>query len=421
MLVIFECANNHGGSVDLGKRIIDKFSEVAKQFPQFRYAFKWQYRDLPSFIHPTADPNHKYVKRFRETNLSEKDRITLKEHAEKAGFLTACTPFDEKSVRDVVRHGYNIMKVGSPSFSDWGLWYEIKKFWHGPIIASCGGATEEDIDRVVEQNRGRDLTLMHCVSEYPTKRENLQLGQIKWIKDRYHHVKVGFSSHYLWSGVHAVLLGLDAYERHVGLDPLPNKYSLTPEDMSDELEILEENIIKFGESRTRVCGPRPTQFMRRNIDGMMWWKPEDDVVEEIMALIKKSGVVVPKGSVMCLSHHYGLEKFKHFGAAVIECFNMEDYAKKILVMLPGQYHEEHKHLLKHETFHVLYGDLFITAGGKSASMIPGDTWAVPPGTLHKFTTDKGCVFEEISTHQHPNDSVYTVALSTDRKTKVREF
>ena len=150
----------------------------------------------------------------------------------------------------------------------------------------------------------------------------------------------------------------------------------------------------------------------------MWWKPEDNVLDDIRAIIKKSLIVIPKGAKTFLSHHYGMGKFRQYGAVVIDCFNMEDYAKKILVMLPGQYHEEHKHLLKHETFHVLYGDLFITAGNKSGAMIPGDTWAVPPGELHKFTTDKGCVFEEISTHQHPNDSVYYVALSPDRKTEI---
>ena len=39
-------------------------------------------------------------------------------------------------------------------------------------------------------------------------------------------------------------------------------------------------------------------------------------------------------------------------------------------------------------------------------LVPGDTLTVMPGIWHRFWTDHGCVFEEISTTAHPNDSVY---------------
>ena len=272
MKIIFESANNAGGSVGIGKQMIDEFRKVADQFPQFTYIWKGQYRDLPTFIHPSADPKHKYVKRFRETNLSESDRIALKEHAERAGFLTACTPFDEKSVRDVVAHGYNILKVGSPSFSDWGLWYEINKFWHGPIIASCGGATEAEIDRVVEQNKGNDLTLMHCVSEYPTKIENLQLNQIEWLRGKYPNHKIGFSSHQ-GNDEWVITSDIDALEFHVCLEPKPNEYSLVPDEAIVVLQNLNECLEADGKKGERVPGVRPTQFMRKNFCGKMFWKP----------------------------------------------------------------------------------------------------------------------------------------------------
>ena len=37
---------------------------------------------------------------------------------------------------------------------------------------------------------------------------------------------------------------------------------------------------------------------------------------------------------------------------------------------------------------------------------PGDTLTVLPGVWHRFWTETGCVFEEISTTAHPNDCVY---------------
>lgn len=281
MLIVLEMANNHMGDVELGKRIIREHHEVTKKFPQFQYAVKFQYRDLDTFIHPSADPEHKYVKRFRETNLSDADRLALKEYAASRGFLTACTPFDEKSVEDVVRHGYDILKVGSPSFTDWPLWERILALWEGPIIASCGGATEEEIDKVVHISRyigvdtfyphKRDLTLMHCVSEYPTKLENAQLAQYHWLADRY-KIPVGLSSH-TERGFMAAQIPMVAYERHVCVIPEPNNYSVTPLYLEAELEILDRTIKAYGTSARRVSGPKPTQFMRQEIDGRMWWKP----------------------------------------------------------------------------------------------------------------------------------------------------
>jgi len=144
-------------------------------------------------------------------------------------------------------------------------------------------------------------------------------------------------------------------------------------------------------------------------------------VQEVMGLIRKSHAVIPKGSKLVLSHHYGLGSYRHFGAAVFECFLMDEYAKKILVMLPGQMHQAHHHKRKHETFHVLWGDLFLTVGDKSYYMEPTDLVVVSPGMKHSFSTDKGCVFEEISTAADPSDSVYEIELSENRKTFVREF
>ena len=198
MRILYDVANNHMGDVNLGKRIIKEVHEVTSRFPQFGHVMKFQYRDLPTFMHPSCNPEDKYVKRFRETNLSKQDRYALKEYAASLDFETACTPFDEQSVLDVVHDGYDILKVGSPSFTDWPLWDEILKLWNGPIIASCGGATTEEIDRVVGMCKYMDLTLMHCVSEYPTKEENLQLCQIDWLKSRYPKIPIGYSSHLTW-------------------------------------------------------------------------------------------------------------------------------------------------------------------------------------------------------------------------------
>ena len=131
----------------------------------------------------------------------------------------------------------------------------------------------------------------------------------------------------------------------------------------------------------------------------------ETVIDEVRSLVRKSGVVIPKGSKLWLSHHYGFEKFRLFGAAIYECWNRA-YCKKILVLLPGQYHPKHRHLKKEETFHVLWGDLGLAVGEEFRMLEPGDFVNIDLGVYHSFSTSGGCVFEEVSTKHREGDSFY---------------
>ena len=73
-LFIFEMANNHSGDVEHGLEIIRKIKETTKDF-NFKFGFKFQYRDLDTFIHPEYKDRDdiKYIKRFSETRISDDD------------------------------------------------------------------------------------------------------------------------------------------------------------------------------------------------------------------------------------------------------------------------------------------------------------------------------------------------------------
>ena len=165
ILIIFEMANNHMGDVEHGKLMVDKFSEVAELFKhKFNFAWKFQFRHLETFIHKDyADRDDlKYVKRFKETNLTKDEFLTLKDYAQEKGFLTMSTAFDEPSVDQVKEMGFDIAKVASCSFTDWMLLNKIKEL-DIPVILSTAGASLKNIDNVVSfmQNRKKEFCLMH--------------------------------------------------------------------------------------------------------------------------------------------------------------------------------------------------------------------------------------------------------------------
>ena len=260
--------------------------------------------------------------------------------------------------------------------------------------------------------------------------------------------------------------GARLFERHVGLNTdkyTLNAYSSTPEQLNKwiagfhharamlgaserapapvrELATLRElkrgiylrNAVKKGDEikRTDVFFAMPTQ------DGQMisdQWRPglvapddlavnaalahaddkqgvsDDQLVYQIMlqvrAMLNKARIHINEDAEIEISHHYGLRRFREFGAVIITCIN-RSYAKKLVIQLPRQKHPYHFHKKKEETFQLLDGDIEIFKDGEPTTLAPGDTFLVEPGQWHKFHTLDGAIFEEVSTTHYNNDSFY---------------
>lgn len=490
-LFTFEMANNHQGDVEHGKRIIREIKKVIEPYEQdFYFAMKFQYRDLDTFIHPDYKERMdiKNVKRFQDTKLSQEQFMELKKEVEAQGMLTMCTAFDEASVNRIQEQGYQIIKIASCSFTDWPLLEEIAKT-KMPVIASAAGSSLEDIDKVVSFFRHRQipLALMHCIAEYPTPDEHLEMNQITLYKNHYPYLPIGFSTHEAPDDMEpvkiAVAKGAQIFEKHVGVPTAEitlNGYSATPEQVGMWLEaakkaykmcgVSEQRYIPLEKEKSDLQALQRGVFARRDLkpgeklgrddiffafpsspgqllanhmskylsvtlkekelkknEAVFWKNIEvtDDteriqgIVASIMTLLKKSNVVVPVNSTCQISHHYGLDKFEQTGVTMIDCINRE-YCKKILIVLPGQQNPLHFHKKKEETFTVLYGSLDVVNDGQMRRVSQGESMVIERGSNHSFSSETGCVFEEISTTHYVDDSYYETKESfvNPRKTTV---
>ena len=489
-LFTFEMANNHQGSVEHGKAIIKAMAKVIEPYREmFDFAIKFQYRDLDTFIRPdyANRTDVKHVKRFKDTRLSQEQFLELKKEVENNNILTMCTPFDEVSAKRVGEQGYDIIKVASCSIGDWPLLEAIAATGL-PVIASTAGATLEIIDSVVEffGHRQIKLALMHCVAEYPTPNDHLEMNQISLLKSRYPKNIVGFSTHENPDDMGpikiAVAKGARIFERHVGVvtDTISlNKYSSTPQEieawLANAKEVFEmcgvigeryvssekekkdlqslqrgvfakENLLK-GEvlDRNKIYYAFPCEdgqllagdvskyahiVLDKDIDKdkpvylsevtiTSYRKRVQEIVRNVMSLLKKGNILIPVNSSCEISHHYGIDQFEKIGVTIIDCINRE-YCKKLLIVLPGQDHPMHMHKKKEETFTVLYGTLHVVCDGKELDVNAGESMTVERGMKHKFSSVEGCVFEEVSTTHYKSDSYYDVAdeFVDPRKTKV---
>lgn len=490
-LFIFEMANNHQGSVEHGRRIIKEIRKVCDEFAEFDFAFKFQYRDLDTFIHPDykGRTDIKNVKRFQDTKLLTSQFEELLEEVRTNHFLAICTPFDEISVDIIAKQKYDYIKIASCSFNDWPLLEKIaeKKI---PVIASGAGSDINTVCNVVRffNNRSIDFSLMHCIAEYPTANANLQMNQIDYYKTEFPDIRIGFSTHEDPNNMLPIRIavgkGAEIFEKHVGVptdEIVLNGYSANPEQVHKwllaaretyeicgvagarynptekekmDLAALKRGVfVKNSLSKDQIlhnddiylafpCQQgqlvasdlskyNKIQILSDTLEANMPIMRKDvmmhDVSDSVLEIIKKlteilmeSKVVVPVGSSCEISHHYGIERFFDTGVAMIDCVNRE-YCKKILVLLPGQKHPEHYHIQKEETFVILHGELSITLNGNSKTMHKGDIVIIERRDAHSFSTETGCIFEEISSTHYLNDSYYKEELEfvNPRKTKVK--
>jgi sialic acid synthase SpsE/quercetin dioxygenase-like cupin family protein len=209
----------------------------------FNFAFKLQYRELDTFIHPDFQDRMdvKYIKRFSETRLKRDQMRRLVDAIKQNGFTAMCTPFDETSVDYIVDDGFDVLKIASCSFTDWPLLEKIASTTL-PVIGSTAGIELQNIDNVVGfmQHRRKDFALLHCVAEYPTPHNHLQLNQIDFLRARYPNVRIGYSTHENPNETMAVAVaigkGCTIFEKHVGVPTEKyalNNYSATPAQVRD--------------------------------------------------------------------------------------------------------------------------------------------------------------------------------------------
>jgi sialic acid synthase SpsE/mannose-6-phosphate isomerase-like protein (cupin superfamily) len=259
-LFIFEMANNHMGSLEHGLRIVDAMHEVSRDFP-FQCAVKLQYRDIDTFIHPDYQQRRdlKFVKRFSETRLEWDQYRRIKDAIDEKGFFAICTPWDEISVDRIEEHGHDFIKIPSCYLTDWPLLERIAAS-SLPLIGSVAGVSLQEIDQVVSffRHRDRPLSLMHCVGEYPTRDENLQLNQIALLKNRYPDIEIGYSTHERPDNYDAVKVavgfGATMFEKHVGVptDSISlNAYSSNPEQVRSWLKSAENALAMCGVQNER--------------------------------------------------------------------------------------------------------------------------------------------------------------------------
>jgi N-acetylneuraminate synthase len=95
-----------------------------------------------------------------------------------------------------------------------------------PLIISTGASSVEEISSAVRfcaEKGAKDMTLMHCVLNYPTLHENANLSRISILKSHFPGLNIGYSDHTVPEDSYSIqliswLLGATILEKHFTLD-----------------------------------------------------------------------------------------------------------------------------------------------------------------------------------------------------------
>ena len=463
-------ANNHGGMIDHGKRIVDDFAQLRVEYG-LNAAIKLQFRQLDTFIHKDfINSDLKYVKRFKDTRLSKSEFKELVDYISYKGFKTCSTAFDNESVSWFNDLDISVIKVASCSVDDWPLLKEVSDI-NKKIIISTAGASMSTLHKVYDlfKSKERDFAFMHCVGDYPTPYEKSNLNRVTILKQEFPDIEIGYSTHESpdaqTTSVYALAMGCTILEKHIGTPGESirlNDYSMDSHQFEGLLgEIKHFKSSCFGFSDTEKSSLRalkrgmyfsrellkgeviskddlyfciPTQepvddyhFDASNIYDVVGRKVKDTVLsdgpvtksclgpsqdDELLKAIKfKVSSMLEDAKIY--HENQTLELSCHYGLSEFYktgCAIINkinrEYCKKLIIVLPNQNHPTHRHIQKEECFELLYGDCTVKLNSKDVTLQEGKPLLVPRGVNHSFKSERGCILEEVSTTHLKGDSIY---------------
>lgn len=219
--IIAEIGPNHNGSLSLAKKMINKISKTGADAVKFQLAEPEKVYSKEAFkanYQKKNDNSKTILEMSKKFQLSKKDHFELSKYCKKKGITYLCSAFDLESLQYLVNKlKIPIIKIPSGEI----LTTDILKFaskFKGQIILSTGMSSLNDIKKSLSLLKKSNVTLLHCVSLYPTKLDKVNLNNIHLLKRKF-KLKVGFSDHTKGelASLIAASMGITMLEKHVTL------------------------------------------------------------------------------------------------------------------------------------------------------------------------------------------------------------
>jgi len=300
--IIAEAGCNHDGKLEQGFRLIE---EAAKNGAD---AIKFQTFKAGKLVTKNAEQwwlteeqrqGKKQIDLYKTQDTFGFDEYkALSDHCNRFGITFLSTPFDEESADLLEKLNVPVYKIASTELTNLPfLEYIAKK--QKPIILSAGASFLEEIAESVETIRStgnKQISLLHCIVEYPTPMDHANLNFIKTLKKEFPDYVIGFSDHTLGyvADIVATAFGAKIIEKHFTIDKTirgaPDHItSVDPKELSDLVKEVRAAELSLGSYNREILEYEISarKFGRRKLVANTYI-PKDAIIEEYMITSKRN-------------------------------------------------------------------------------------------------------------------------------------
>jgi N,N'-diacetyllegionaminate synthase len=278
VFVIAEAGVNHNGSLDLAHQLVDEARAAgadAVKFQTFRAerlvtrtARKAEYQRRTT---GGEDAQYSMLKRLE---LGEDDHRALLAHCQDAGIMFLSSPFDEASADMLDELGVAAFKIPSGEITNPALLRHVAEKGR-PVILSTGMSTlseVEDAVGVIREAGDPELSLLHCVTEYPAPVAEVNLRAMHTLRQAF-SLPVGYSDHTPGIEIAVAAVALDAViiEKHFtlsrGMEGPDHLASLEPAELSAMVQAIKnvEAALGDGIKRPAPCELKNVAIARKSV------------------------------------------------------------------------------------------------------------------------------------------------------------
>lgn len=200
------------------------------------------------------------------------------------------SPFSIRAVDFLEKFKVPIYKIASFEITDYKLikYIASKK---KPIIISTGMATLKEIKNAINiiKKYHKKIIILHCVSNYPTKMEDMELNRINFLKREFKNFKIGLSDHTndIFTSIASVPFGVCAIEKHFNMDNTKtpdSSFSINSDKINDLKKITEQIFLSVNRKINKKNLSKNIKFRRSIFAKKNIFKGEKISHENIVSL-----------------------------------------------------------------------------------------------------------------------------------------
>ncbi len=271
IFIIAEAGVNHNGSLEIAKKLVDAATLAGADAVKFQ-TFKAENlvckdAQKAEYQMETTDKAESQFDMLKKLELTVDMHKQLISYCNEKGIMFLSTPFDIESLEFLVQCGIEIVKVPSGEITNYPYLRAVGRTGRRVIISS-GMSTLDEVKeavKILKDNGSKDVTVLHCNTEYPTPYADVNLKAMLTLKNEL-GIKTGYSDHTqgIEIPIAAAALGATVIEKHFTLDKNmegpDHKASLEPDELHDMVRAIRHIELATGDGKKK-----PSESEKKNI------------------------------------------------------------------------------------------------------------------------------------------------------------